>query len=709
MSKVLEDRYELLEEIGSGGRGIVYKGYHRLMERHIAVKMMHPKYADDIAFLKEFRQEARILAELKHPNIVEIYAISTTPDKAPYVVMEFLDGKTLSQLIEKDHPLPLSRCIELILQVTRGLQFAHDSGIIHRDLKPANIVVQKLPDGSELAKIVDFGLAREETVQSSTLTKVVGSPPYMSPEQCSGQRATPQSDLYSLGCTLYETVCGTQPFDGATSLELLRKHVEEPPLPPRQVRADIPVSLQNIILKLMSKAPNQRYASAAAAGADLSQVQQFLQGALNETDIVIDRIEHSGHSSAPTRYQNDVVESSSRQGKSKFFLVPTTLLLVLGIVAACAIALIGRALSEQNAPPTEAPPTEARQEAHEKIEQLSTEQEFKQLTATDDPEIAARNLGRWEKLVQRLDAEAGTGRVLDRAIAHRFASLANEYHRSPDDPSREDLLKAIAHRKKQAQLLAARHKETADMLYPKALLDGARLRFRLKLFAEAIEEDQKALTVLDGLLKKHELEEVPILVLKSAVLIDEIQCAWAINNHKVAIGESAKFYKLSEGTAHEFDAAAYYVRSLRNASKPKEAIELGEKALKQFPEIETENKFWVLSDVAQSYADLNDLQTGEKRFRHIIETAPTTAQSWVTVQNCRLQLAQVLHHQKRYKEEIQLLMQLADEQRKQRSGVWDAVINQLKVACEATGDMSPLGQYVEATSDSNAKPAVEAH
>lgn len=283
---VLEDRYELQDELGRGGMGVVYRAWHRLLERPVAVKMLHAHLIADEQQLLQMRREARLIADLDHPHIVSVHAFGTTPEGSPYVVMELLQGRTLAAVLAADSPLPVERTVAIMLQVAQALEYSHEKGIIHRDLKPNNIVLIPAEDGGELAKLVDFGIARRD-VQSHTVTQVVGTPPYMSPEQCLGKRGTAQADLYSLACVMHECISGRPPFCGESAIDTLRMHLSEAPPALKTLRADTPVALQNIVLKLLAKDPQARYQSAADLIEDLKALQKFLRGQGPEPVVVV--------------------------------------------------------------------------------------------------------------------------------------------------------------------------------------------------------------------------------------------------------------------------------------------------------------------------------------------------------------------------------------------------------------------------------------
>ena len=273
---VLDERLELIEQFGRGGMGIVYKAWHRSLEKYVAVKVLHEHLSADSRRLKQMQAEARIVAELDHPNIVKIFAFGLCSSGAPYVAMELLPGKPLSTILANNDRLPMGRVVELMLQVTRALEYAHNLGVVHKDIKPGNIIVEEGANGEETAKLIDFGIARHGTVQSTTITQVVGTPTYLSPEQCIGQRGGMLSDLYAMGCVIHATATGAPPFRGETAVETMQMHVDKAPPLLRNIRADVPVSLQNIVMKLLSKNPADRYQSAALLAKDLELVQNYL-------------------------------------------------------------------------------------------------------------------------------------------------------------------------------------------------------------------------------------------------------------------------------------------------------------------------------------------------------------------------------------------------------------------------------------------------
>ena len=251
----INDRYEVKALIGEGGMANVYLGYDSILERDVAIKVLRGDLADDEKFVRRFRREAQSASLLNHPNIVQIYDVGED-DGNFYIVMEYINGQTLKQIIKKRKRLSISETIDIMCQLTDGLSSAHDSYIIHRDIKPQNIMI--LDDG--MVKITDFGIAMAVNASDLTQTNsVMGSVHYLPPEQASGRGSTIKSDIYSLGIMLYEMLAGTMPFRGETAVEIAMKHLKTPMPSIRKVRDDVPQSLENIILKAAAKNPKNRY------------------------------------------------------------------------------------------------------------------------------------------------------------------------------------------------------------------------------------------------------------------------------------------------------------------------------------------------------------------------------------------------------------------------------------------------------------------
>ena len=251
----INDRYEVRKLIGEGGMANVYLGYDTILERDVAIKVLRGDLADDEKFVRRFRREAQNASLLSHPNIVQIYDVGED-DGNFYIVMEYIKGQTLKQLIKKRGRLSVPETVDIVSQLTDGLAHAHDSYIIHRDIKPQNIMI--LEDG--MVKITDFGIAMAINASDLTQTNsVMGSVHYLPPEQASGKGSTIKSDIYSLGIMMYEMLAGTMPFKGETAVEIAMKHLKNPMPSIRKVNPNVPQSLENIILKATAKNTKNRY------------------------------------------------------------------------------------------------------------------------------------------------------------------------------------------------------------------------------------------------------------------------------------------------------------------------------------------------------------------------------------------------------------------------------------------------------------------
>lgn len=271
IGKLLDNRYEILEQIGSGGMAVVYKAKCHRLNRMVALKILKPDLAQDAEFRRRFHDESQAVAMLSHPNIVAVYDVSKSSD-LEYIVMELIDGITLKQYMHrKGEPLNWREALHFISQIVKALGHAHSRGIIHRDIKPQNMMV--LRDGS--VKVADFGIARLTSAQQSTLTQeALGSVHYISPEQARGSRIDARSDLYSAGVVLYEMLTGRLPFEGDSPVSVAIQHINSIPLPPRELNPDVPEALEAITMKAMASNMNNRYNNAGEMLADLEEFRK---------------------------------------------------------------------------------------------------------------------------------------------------------------------------------------------------------------------------------------------------------------------------------------------------------------------------------------------------------------------------------------------------------------------------------------------------
>jgi eukaryotic-like serine/threonine-protein kinase len=263
----LAGRYRILERIGEGGMGEVYRGVHEVLGRPVAVKFLMPSLSADAELARRFQREAVSAARIGQENIVEVLDFGQTENGRSYIVMEYLEGQTLAQIIKRQGAMPVARSLHLFAQVCRALNAAHDKGIIHRDLKPENVIVIQTAEMSDRVKVVDFGIAKVASGTTDTLRTqvgtVIGTPQYMSPEQASGRACDARSDVYSLGVILYEMLAGRPPFTGDTPAYLMASHIfrQVPPLPPRPDDDPVPTRLLALLTRMLAKSPEGRPSS----------------------------------------------------------------------------------------------------------------------------------------------------------------------------------------------------------------------------------------------------------------------------------------------------------------------------------------------------------------------------------------------------------------------------------------------------------------
>lgn len=270
---VLGGRYEIIEKIGAGGMAYVYKAKCRLLNRNVAVKILRDEFVNDEEFVKKFRRESQAAASLSHPNIVNVYDVGAEEvdgERIYYIVMEYINGKTLKDIIREKGKLSLEETLDYSIQIAEALEHAHKNHIVHRDIKPHNIMITE--DGR--VKVTDFGIARAATASTVTNTSnVIGSVHYFSPEQARGGYTDEKSDIYSLGIVIYEMITGKVPYEGDSPISVALKHIQEEVLPPRSIDPTIPVSLENIIMKCVKKSQLDRYNNASELLRDLRRVK----------------------------------------------------------------------------------------------------------------------------------------------------------------------------------------------------------------------------------------------------------------------------------------------------------------------------------------------------------------------------------------------------------------------------------------------------
>ena len=279
----LNGRYEVIEKIGEGGFGTIYRAKQLPMGRDVALKVLNPFMSKDPKVVARFQREARAACSLRDPHTVVTYDFDQTPDGVLYMAMEFLQGRTLFELLEEVERLPVEQAVHVAAQCCSSLAEAHDKGIVHRDIKPENIFLENRGDDGLYVKVLDFGIAKivgGDDAQSPALTaagQTLGTLEYMSPEQLTGKPLDGRSDIYSLGILLYEMLTGRLPFEADNPAMIIRGHLREQPLAPSQVAPDagIPPALDAVVLKMLAKKKEDRYASAL-------EVKQALEEALQQ-------------------------------------------------------------------------------------------------------------------------------------------------------------------------------------------------------------------------------------------------------------------------------------------------------------------------------------------------------------------------------------------------------------------------------------------
>jgi serine/threonine-protein kinase len=316
IGRVFDDKYRLDERLGEGGMGTVYRATHLLIDRPVAVKVLNARFVTDEAARERFRREARAAGRLQHTNAVAVTDFGETSDGYVYIVMELLEGRSLRDVLLAEAPLEIARAVSLMLQISAAVAAAHEAGIIHRDLKPGNIFVVERSHAPTIVKVLDFGIAKLGLEQTDgalpvTLTEagvMIGTPRYMSPEQCNGTMLTFSSDVYSLGIILYEMLTGATPFTGSTPLAIALKHSAEPVRPPREIVASIPFEIEQIILRALEKSSQHRPSDAGAFRRELYAVAERLglEHAAGFSSPTLETLREAGTETASGRLMLDI-------------------------------------------------------------------------------------------------------------------------------------------------------------------------------------------------------------------------------------------------------------------------------------------------------------------------------------------------------------------------------------------------------------------
>ena len=344
----INDRYEIIKMIGEGGMANVYLANDNILERKVAIKVLRGDLSNDEKFIRRFKREALSVSNLSHPNIVEVYDVGEE-DGNYYIVMEYIEGKTLKQLLQKRGALTLPEVIDIMSQLTDGLSHAHEAYIIHRDIKPQNIMIED----NGLVKITDFGIAMAlNSTQLTQTNSVMGSVHYLPPEQANGKGSTIKSDIYSLGILMYELLAGSVPFKGDTAVEIALKHMKEKMPSIRKQNPTIPQSVENIVLKATAKNPKNRYDSVREMYNDLQTamekdnekrlVYEYPENDLEETKVIAPIAKESKKTivDKPLDQEEDSTTSNEKDEKNKLPIILAIILLVILIVLAFVYLLI---------------------------------------------------------------------------------------------------------------------------------------------------------------------------------------------------------------------------------------------------------------------------------------------------------------------------------------------------------------------------------
>jgi len=349
-SRILAGRYDLKEKIGEGGMSVVFRAQDIVLSRYVAVKILRPEYTKDEQFIESFRRESQLAASIVDPNIVNVYDVGREGN-IYYIVMELVEGKTLSEIIKDQGALDPKRAVSIARQIAMALATAHKHNLIHRDVKPHNVLISK----DDVAKIADFGIAKEvtnDTIVGEQKEAVMGSIHYFSPEQARGTGVDERSDIYSLGIVLYEMVTGQVPFDGETAVEVAVKHISEAMTPPSRLNPNIPQDVEDIIMKATAKIPEDRYSSADEMITDLSFVKyskgsdylQDLEDRKNSGEEIGVDVDEEKIKETNDKFAKFNIDSAEKKKKLKEikrqYRIPKILAVVLGIIVAFLLSAV---------------------------------------------------------------------------------------------------------------------------------------------------------------------------------------------------------------------------------------------------------------------------------------------------------------------------------------------------------------------------------
>lgn len=357
---LLLNRYELLEKIGEGGMGTVYKAKCHLLNRFVAIKILKAELSNDEEFVARFKREATSIARLSHPNIVNVHDVGTE-NQINFIVMEYIDGKTLKQIIKENGRIDSQKTLDIVFQVAKALESAHKNNIIHRDIKPDNIMVME----DNRVKVMDFGIAK--VADSGTMTSsnsIMGTVRYFAPEQAKGNLVDCRTDIYSLGIVMYEMVTGQVPYNAESSISIAMMHIQEPVIPPIEIFADIPENINQVILKSMQKEPIKRYQTAGEMADVLKTIRDYPNFKTNTNNVPDDATCIMGKA-AIANIGNDFTVVTSQASEEEKTMMKTdkvvpftnkklsknkkTMIIMASIILVMIVAILGRLLTSGKA------------------------------------------------------------------------------------------------------------------------------------------------------------------------------------------------------------------------------------------------------------------------------------------------------------------------------------------------------------------------
>ncbi len=342
VGELIADRYELEELVGTGGMSSVFRAHDNLLDRKVALKVLHPQFTDDEEYVERFRREARSVAQLSHPNIVTVIDRGEADDRQ-FIVFEYIAGENLKELVDRSGAMPIETAVSLAHQIARALAFAHDNGLVHRDVKPQNVLL----NGDGQAKVTDFGIARSMDVKHGMTQTgtVLGTSDYIAPEQAQGQTISAQTDVYSLGVVLYELLTGEVPFPGENFVAVAMRHINEPPPSVRERRPDVPPRLDAALQRAMAKDPSDRFPSMDAFCNELAACLQ---------EVARDHDPNATAYAVPAVTVAAAPLQRRRPARPRASAPPPAALAVVGLlaVAAIAAAIIAWQRSKDDGPKT---------------------------------------------------------------------------------------------------------------------------------------------------------------------------------------------------------------------------------------------------------------------------------------------------------------------------------------------------------------------